>query len=87
MVAQHREQRRSPRRQKLRSALVLFGYGARSIPCVIWDLSEGGGRLAVAHPTADLPRSFRLLSTTGATVARRCQVVWTDSRFVGVKFV
>lgn len=81
------ERRKSRRRPKGRPALLMFGGGGRLVPCVICDLSEGGGRLAVARPTANLPRSFRLIMTKDATVARRCEVVWTDSQFVGVKFV
>jgi hypothetical protein len=81
------DQRRVRRRPLRRAAKVIFGSGGRSLPCVIWDISEGGGRLAVAYPTADLPRSFTLLLSKDSTAARRCEVVWIDRRFVGVKFV
>jgi PilZ domain-containing protein len=57
------------------------------VRCVIWDMSDGGARLAIAYPTADLPHTFTLLLTKDAKVRRNCEVVWTDSRFVGVKFV
>lgn len=87
MLLRTQEKRKSRRRPVRRAARVTFGTAARSIACVIWDLSEGGGRLAVAHPTADLPHHFRLLLSKDATVARRCEVVWTDRRFVGVKFI
>jgi PilZ domain len=87
MLLGRQEQRKSRRRPVRRAARVMFGTSGRSIPCVICDLSEGGGRLAVAHPIAELPRRFSLLLTKDAIVARRCEIVWTDSRFVGVKFV
>jgi hypothetical protein len=47
-------------------------HGKAFVPCVIWDISGGGARLAVGHSLADLPHD--------------CEVVWTDARFVGVKF-
>jgi hypothetical protein len=87
MGLQRREQRKSQRRAMRRAAAVIFSPRTRPVPCVIWDMSEGGGRLAIAHPTAELPTKFVLLLTKDATVRRSCEVVWTDSRFAGVKFV
>jgi hypothetical protein len=57
------------------------------VPCVIWDISDGGARLAVAHPIATLPPTFTLALASAGRVTRKCQVVWTDTRFVGVRFV
>jgi PilZ domain len=53
---------------------------------VIWDISEGGARLAVALPLADLPNHFILVLRKDRSVQKHCEVVWTDKRFVGVKF-
>jgi PilZ domain len=70
-----------------RAAAVVLQAGSATVRCVIWDISDGGARLAIAHPTAELPRTFSLLLTKDASVRRNCEVVWTDRRFVGVKFV
>ena len=70
-----------------RAAVVVLDTAQIPLRCVIWDMSDGGARLAVACPSAQLPRTFTLLLTKDASVRRNCQVVWTDSQFVGVKFV
>lgn len=71
-----------------RGAAVVLQAAQPPLRCVIWDMSDGGARLAIACPTtAELPRSLILLLTKDATVRRNCEVVWTDNRFVGVKFV
>jgi hypothetical protein len=70
-----------------RGAVVVLKNAHTPLPCVIWDMSDGGARLAVACPNAQLPRTFTLVLTKDANVRRSCEVVWTDSRFVGVKFV
>lgn len=41
----------------------------------------------IAAPIASLPRHFTLVPYKGAKVYRECEVVWTDTRFVGVKFI
>jgi hypothetical protein len=56
------------------------------IPCVVWDLSAKGARLAIADKSGDLPTKFFLL-LRGEDVRRKCQIVWTGARFVGVKFI
>ena len=78
-----RKQRRLPLR---RAAAVVMPAASTQVRCVIWDMSDGGARLAIACPMAELPQAFTLLLTKDASVRRNCQVVWTDSRFVGVKF-
>jgi hypothetical protein len=70
-----------------RAAAVVLQAAGNPVSCVIWDMSDGGARLAIAHPTTELPRTFSLLLMKNASVRRNCEVVWTDSRFVGVKFV
>ena len=87
MLPRRREQRRSPRYPRRRAAEVIFGALEPPVPCVIWDLSDGGARLTVARPLADLPRIFTLLFFKDGSVQRKCEVVWTDTRFVGVKFI
>jgi hypothetical protein len=86
MLSRSHEQRRTPRRFGRRAATVSFGAELPPVPCVIWDISEGGARLSVAHQMADLPRRFTLILFKDGSVRRDCEVVWTDTRFVGVKF-
>lgn len=70
-----------------RAAAVVLQAAGNPVRCVIWDMSDGGARLAIAYPTAELPCTFSLLLMKDASVRRNCEVVWTDSRFVGVKFI
>jgi hypothetical protein len=86
MLTRSREQRKSVRRFRRRAATVSFGAEKPSVKCVIWDISEGGARLAIALRSADLPHHFTLNLFRDGSVQRNCEVVWTDKRFVGVKF-
>jgi PilZ domain len=70
-----------------RSAQVIFAGVQTPIGCVIWDISDGGARLTIASPLASLPHTFTLSLFKDASLQRKCEVVWTDARFVGVKFV
>ena len=70
-----------------RAASVLLETARPPVRCEIWDMSDGGARLTIAYPPGDLPRTFALLLTKDASAQRNCEVVWMDSRFVGVRFV
>jgi hypothetical protein len=85
MLARHQDKRKAKRRSMRRTAEVLFDPKERPIVCVIWDMSEGGARLAMARPLLNLPASFTLL--VEGKIQRKCEVVWTDARYVGVRFV
>ena len=87
MLPRRQEKRKSSRRPMRRAAEVIFGAHKPPVCCVIWDMSDGGARLAVAHPLADLPRTFTLSLFKDAHVQRNCEVVWIDTRYVGVKFI
>ena len=87
MLAAKREYRKHRRRPMRRAAAVVLQAAGNPVRCVIWDMSDGGARLAIAHPAAELPRTFSLLLMKDAGVRRNCEVVWTDGRFVGVKFI
>ena len=87
LLQQPREKRRSARHPMRRAAEVILGGDSPPIACVIWDMSDGGARLAVAYPLTDLPRSFILIMYKDRSVRRNCEVVWTDAHYVGVKFV
>jgi hypothetical protein len=84
MLMRHHE-RKVKRRPTRRAAEVLFGPDEPRIRCVIWDISEGGARLAVAYPITNLPPRFTLLLE--GKIQRQCEIVWTDARYAGVKFV
>ncbi len=87
MLPRPEEQRKYSRRSMRRSAEVLFGTQEQRVSCRICDMSDGGARLAVSHPIANLPRTFTLMLFKDASVQRDCEVVWTDSRYVGIKFI
>ena len=86
MLTRYQEPRKGARRFTRRAAAVSFGAGKQLVTCVIWDISEGGARLAIALPLADLPNRFILVLRKDRSVLRNCEVVWTDKKFVGVKF-
>lgn len=85
MRPQHHEKRKNSRHPMRRAAEVFFGLQKSPVRCVIWDMSDGGARLAVACPLADLPRIFTL--SLFNNVQRKCEIVWSDTRYVGVKFI
>ncbi len=86
MVPQGPEHRKSPRQWTNRAAEVLCGAD-KPIHCTVVDLSDGGARLAVAGPVTGLPRTFTLALFKDGSLNRDCEVVWTDRRNLGVKFV
>jgi hypothetical protein len=86
MLPRHREARRKVRLPIRRPATVSFGEESLPVSCVIWNISDGGACLAVALPSADLPRHFTLNLAADGSVQKSCEVVWIDKRFVGVKF-
>jgi PilZ domain len=75
------------RRPMRRAAEVILGTHEPPVRCVIWDMSDGGARLAIARPSVDLPHTFILVLFKNASIHRTCEVVWTDARYVGVKFI
>ena len=87
MLQQRQDKRKTFRRPMRRAAEVVFRAHTPPVRCVIWDMSDGGARLAIAHPIADLPRTFTLVLFKNVPVQRHCEVVWLDTRYVGVKFL
>lgn len=86
MLSRSPEQRKTFRRPARRAATMSFGAKTPPVTRVIWDISEGRARLAIARPEAGLPQFFVLNLYKNGGVERKCEVVWTDARFVGVKF-
>lgn len=80
--------KRKDRRLRMRRyAEVVTGPRATPVKCVVWDISDGGARLAVARPIMSLPPRFALHFDGSRRVRRTCEIVWTDAQFIGVKFV
>jgi hypothetical protein len=85
MPTRRPELRKSARRPLRRAAWLTVSGQTRPVPCVLWDISHGGARLAAAKHN-ELPDVFTLvLPKTG--VEHRCAIVWRNQRFVGVKFL
>lgn len=85
MLVRPQDKRKAKRRPMRRAAKVLLGPNEPAMLCVIWDLSDSGARLAVARPLLNVPPTFTLL--IDGKVQRKCEVVWTDARHIGVRFV
>jgi PilZ domain len=85
MLNRFYQKRQTSRLPSRRAATVSFGAEKLPVTCVIWDISEGGARLALAHP-ANLPHRFTLNLFRDGSVRRDCEVVWVDGQFVGVRF-
>src|SRR5262249_36578187 len=86
MLARTSEGRRSARRWVRRNVQIIVGTHVQQTQCVLQDISDGGARLSFRGRAMDLPRNFTLALYEGS-VRRECEVVWSDGRFVGVKFI
>src|ERR1700692_629104 len=84
MTTTARERRRRHRVKTRRAALVRIDSNDMTLPCVLWDESETGARLAAAH-AGKLPEIFTLLQDAGSS--RLCQVVWRKTSSLGVRFI
>jgi PilZ domain len=69
-----------------RDAHVLIEGSKQSIRCLVHDISNGGARLSFTAPLAALPRTFTLVLFKDS-VQRDCELVWSDRRVVGIKFI
>jgi hypothetical protein len=84
MPEPHREKRRRRRVRTRRTAWIDVGGNAKPSRCVLWDISEGGARLAPAH-ASKLPDTFTLI--LDKMTAHRCRVVWRKGPLVGVRYL
>jgi hypothetical protein len=69
-----------------RDAQLIFEGHKQAICCVIHDISNDGARLSFTAPLALLPRTCTLVLFKDS-VQRDCELVWSDRRFIGVKFI
>jgi hypothetical protein len=67
-------------------AWITSGDSETPIPCVLWDVSEGGARITAAHSNI-LPDAFVLILNRTTRAHRFCQVVWRRQPHLGIKFV
>ena len=81
-----RERRKQPRTTAIATAWIDAGYGQPPLVCVLWDISEGGARLALAAPDK-LPEQFSLLALRGDRIGVRCRVIWRSPEQVGLQFL
>jgi hypothetical protein len=65
-------------------ASICIDEKSTGIDCEVWDISDGGAKLAAIY-SALVPDQFILFLSP--TVQRRCQVKWRGPKFIGVKFV
>jgi hypothetical protein len=81
-----RSTRYSSRRQTRSPAWISYGLSSTLIPCVLWNVSEGGARLTAAHSNI-LPDRFVLILNKSDQTHRLCRVVWRRQQHLGVQFV
>jgi hypothetical protein len=80
-----REFRRS-KRKHLRNAAWIVLDGGERIPCVLWDKSETGARIAAARVNA-VPNIFGLFLTRDGKSRRYCRAVWRKDGQLGIRFI
>jgi hypothetical protein len=84
MLSQLKNKRRGRRAKPWLTALIRVHDDSLGIPCIIWDISTGGAKLAVSQPRL-VPEHFTLEFST--SVHRRCKRRWCSKRFIGANFV
>ena len=81
-----REKRKQLRRYLEYRAHIDFGDGSPARACLLADVSETGARLTLEAPSI-MPNQFMLLLAGGGNARRRCRVVWSSGRQLGVRFM
>jgi hypothetical protein len=80
------ERRKHPRHAIIETAWMRMDREPYPFVCVIWDVSEGGARVAVANLDA-VPNEFTLLLERDATCGTRCRVAWRTDEHIGLEFL
>jgi PilZ domain len=81
-----RELRKAKRTRRRNAAWIVLSSASVRIPCVLWDVSDSGARIAAAHANT-LPHVFCLLLGNDGKSRRFCRVVWRQGGQVGVRFI
>lgn len=82
----HGERRKHPRQTVIETAWLRVKDDPLPMVCVVWDLSEGGARLALASPN-ELPDEVTVTLGRNDTKGTRCRVVWRSQEQIGVQFL
>ncbi|TMJ00469.1 MAG: PilZ domain-containing protein [Alphaproteobacteria bacterium] len=77
--------RKSIRRTIAYRARIFASDGSWDMDCRVLDVSHSGAKLAVEQP-AKLPQAFILALSMQGNATRRCRLVWTTEREIGVRF-
>jgi hypothetical protein len=80
------EHRRHKRQTVIGTAWLRVKDDPVPMVCVVWDLSEGGARLAMAS-RQELPEEIALTLDRSDTIGTRCRVVWRSQDQIGVEFL
>jgi hypothetical protein len=80
------DRRKSPRHQVIKTAWMRTKHDPLPSVCVLWDVSEGGARLAVARPEA-VPDDLTIALNRDDKVGTACRVVWRSKEQVGLEFI
>jgi PilZ domain len=78
------EQRKLPRQRTYKVARMAFQGGRALNHCLVRDLSDTGGCLAVENPIG-IADSFNLVFDSGER-SRMCEVVWRNKKQIGIEF-
>jgi hypothetical protein len=84
VLSRRKDTRQSGRAPARRAALIRIDADSLGIPCIVWDISRDGAKLAASQPRL-VPEHFVL--EFSATIHRRCLRRWRSKRFVAAKFV
>ena len=86
MSREPRESRRSKRVHRRQAAWIVLDGGMTELPCVLWDVSDGGARIAAARASL-VPDAFDLFLSKDGKSHRFCRVAWRRGGYLGVQFV
>jgi hypothetical protein len=67
-------------------AWVDAGAGVPLCNCMLWDMSETGGRLTIEKPF-DIPEQFVLVLSKDGDHGRHCQTIWRKDMELGFKIL
>jgi hypothetical protein len=84
VLSRRKDQRQGKRAPARVAALIRVDDNSLGIPCIVWDISHGGAKLAASRPGL-VPEHFTL--ELSRTDHRRCQRRWRSKRFIATKFV